>query len=271
MCEREVVKFVSGLLLLLCGCQLVFPLDAVEICPLPTSPRCGVSDPDEDRDDIPDDCDPCPQLADADTDTDADGIGDACDPAVDVPASCNVRRFLSLETADGWTDPAGWTFDGDAGNQSGSLAVLRSEDVRGPGRMETVIADQLPIEADSLAGVVMFAGEGTGYLCALHPTGGGTGKLILAELLDGNELLIDEEPDDRSFSLTPGRSHRVRLTVARDGHVICRSDGKDDAAPTFGLDAEIETDVMRPLAGSFGLAIRGLVDTSFRYADFIPE
>ena len=114
-----------ALVVMLGGCQLVFPLEggvtdaAVDLCP-------DAIDHDEDQDDLDDACDACPGVHDpTNADRDGDGVGDACDPAPDV--NCEARVLF-----DGFGMPPGmlvsetWQHDGDdllQANNSANNAV----------------------------------------------------------------------------------------------------------------------------------------------------
>lgn len=115
-------------LLLLSGCQLVFPLegggaDATDAAIDPCSDAIGH---DEDDDGIDDACDTCPGVGDAtNADGDDDGVGDACDP---TPATaCEQRlRFDGFGAQVTALVSATWVHDGDdllQANPSANIAV----------------------------------------------------------------------------------------------------------------------------------------------------
>jgi hypothetical protein len=267
----------AACLLLLGGCNLVFPRDVetvgpdapIDDCPIAPTPLCGVDDPDEDGDGVRDDCDPCPASTNQTGDADGDNIGDACDPHAGAPR-CAARRFDGFSTDDGrWIDSSGFAFDGAARLQlpTDTQHILKSKELHGPGRAEVVIADRIFDSAIALAGVVMMATETTGYFCALHPQGA-TGTLMTGILI--RHEFIKGESQTR-FSQTPGVFHRLRLTVTAGGQVTCLSERSNDGQNFGTLDAMLEfTDDKPPVPGSYGLILQGSTD-EVEYVDFIPD
>lgn len=256
------------------GCQVVFPLGPEAACPVAATPSCGVTDPDEDGDDLRDDCDPCPQLGASTLDTDLDGIGDLCDPQPTMKARCLSRRFFGFDREDGWLDPTGWSFDGDAFNEdsdrtSDTLITLLSNDVFPTGRAELVIRDGA-INGEppgSITGVVSMVLMGTGYFCGYQQE---SRTALLARLHpDGEEVLrTGEVPLD----VTPGVTHQVLFTIRPDGRLVCRLSIYDrDTHTVSEVQDELTFDDPTPsTSGSVGLAMRSST-AAFDYLDFVAD
>lgn len=264
----------AGLLLVLMGCDVVFPR-AADSCPGEYVPSCTVADPDEDDDGAADDCDPCPAIAAFQSDGDGDGIGDDCDPSPAAPR-CPQRRFSGFRDDDGrWVDTTGWVLDGNArsGLMTDDLLILRSSELHGPGRVETVVVDgSHPMDNQLVfAGVVMMATADRGYFCALQPIGGGSGTMLLGRLARTGEQTVLESA---SFSQTPGFVHRLQLTVTATKQVRCTSHRSSTETPyVFSAmhESSLEfTDSELPAPGGYGVLVRGSLD-ELEYVELIPE
>ncbi len=98
----------------LCGCDFVWRLDDVKPVDAPPNTSCETNTHDEDGDNVFDDCDVCPGIADDQTDSDHDGVGDACDPSDSTPHM--IALFVSFaEPSPIWNPLTGtWTPDGES-------------------------------------------------------------------------------------------------------------------------------------------------------------
>jgi hypothetical protein len=124
------METVRGCLLLFAGlgatgCERVFGLDRDHVAPDAFDP-CWDSQlqGNEDHDEYPDGCDPCPADVDATVvvNADEDELGDTCDPRP-AEAGQSLVTFDGLESSAGWTMTAGtWTFGGGALDQTNPLA-----------------------------------------------------------------------------------------------------------------------------------------------------
>lgn len=256
------------------GCQLVFPLGPEADCPLAITPSCGVTDPDEDGDDLRDDCDPCPQLEASTVDSDLDGIGDLCDPQPTTKARCLSRRFFGFDRADGWLDPTGWSFDGDAFNEdpdrtSNTLITLLSSDEFPTGRVELVIRDG-SINGDppgSITGVASMVAMGEGYFCGYQQE---SRTALLARLRPGGEEVL--QSGEVPLGVTPGVSHQVLFTVGLDGRLVCRLAiyDRDTHSVSEVQDELTFVDPTPSTSGSVGMVMRSSTAT-FDYLDVVAD
>ncbi|MGE0397454.1 MAG: thrombospondin type 3 repeat-containing protein [Kofleriaceae bacterium] len=254
---------------LLAGCDLVF-LDDRSPCPITEEARCGLGDPDEDNDDTPDDCDPCPQIANATTDSDGDGIGDACDPEPTEKATCSSRWFFGFEDAAHWRDTTGWSFDGSATTEdpafsSGRLVMLRSIETHGFGRIETVVHDQ-SIEGGptAISGVVVLASDDGAYLCGRIQSTEIAEKLVIIHLDGTNERVLAQSEEE--VNATPGVMHRIVLTVTSTS-LACASYSPTGTTPRQSVSVPAPE---RSDSGGIGIFLES-EGSQFFYLDFIPQ
>jgi len=264
--------------LCLTGCELVFPLDEPQVCPLPAMPACGSADPDEDEDAVRDDCDPCPQVFGSDADRDGDGIGDLCDPEPDTFARCQSRRFFGMNGAVGWDDTTSWSFDKSAFLEDpdaslDTIVVLRSSAVFETGRIDGLIEDGAnPGRDNELAGFATMLDGDIGYFCGFAgPATNTTGRVLLARLAPNGEQVLATGAMD--LGVTPGQSHRVQFTVTASGTLGCavQSVAPDTDPASFDPDEELVFQDPTPLpSGAVGLVLRSS-SASFEYLDFVPD
>jgi len=255
------------------GCDQAFGLVRVDApvppaCPPPPPQACGVGAPNEDADATADACDLCPQFAggSANLDSDVDGVGDACDPAPQTPSACRSRFFYGLETSDGWIDPSGWTFDGEAVPNAKTLLVLRSNEAHLSGRATALVFDGgAPGVADSLAGVAILADGDHAYACAINQDrDGAIGSLVLVEISAGADISLAR--GQVSFAVTPGLAHRVWLELGTDGALECRSSRDANGV----VEDVLSINLPKPLVpASVGLVARHSAGY-FAYLDFVP-
>jgi hypothetical protein len=218
----------AGLLLLLSGCQVVFPLAAS--APPPDASGCVAAEivHDEDQDGLDDACDLCPAVRSADNDdSDGDGVGDACDPNPDNPCEARVKfEGFATMPQDLLTSSANWTVAGDDLIQSSPLAF---ELAHWP---TTAAFDDLTFRAavaitdlDALSFDNRFEIGSGGTTTTAEPSAGRACQLHRS--MDVNDLrLVDEAPDtlitSGNFAGMINDEHTFELINGADGFLSCK-------------------------------------------------
>jgi hypothetical protein len=219
-------------LVLVAGCELVFPLDGPDPIPPPDARvvDCTPGLPDEDGDGFPDDCDLCPHRAGGPEDhlalgidSDTDTIGDRCDP--DPGVAARRRWFHGMNDASGWA-AMGWTFDGTAVPPAPATDLLAVETFASVHVEIWFEYYDTPAGAPVVFGVWARAapsprGVPDGIGCVLVRQPAGTTSLALVRSSaapPGDTELLSAIG---GFAVAPGVAYVMRLAVTGAGEIEC--------------------------------------------------